>query len=122
MTAPLAVGQPRDTSVPTGPPIGGVTTVAGRNAGMVKYDPATRAIRPMSPSELMSAPKSRAAAADQQQQALDAAAQTEDADPNSPANVAQQDLDIEHPSAFAALRGGNRRKLPRPRRPGPVRR
>lgn len=127
MIAPLASDQPRDTSVPTGAPIGGVTTLPGRNnAGLTKYDKAIQQIRPMDPAEQTAFAlgyKGAASTPVLQQQSIDAAAQDRDEDPNSPQNVKQRDLDIEHPSAFAPLRsGGRKRKFATPRQPGPMRR
>lgn len=110
--------------LPTGAPIGGAINLPGSTSPLAKYDPATRQIRAMSPAEqkavAASYPKGPAPAG-MQQQSLDDAAQAMNADPSSPTNVKQSDLNLEHPSAFAALRGG-RPGFRKPRKPGPMRR
>jgi hypothetical protein len=109
---------------PTGAPIGGAINLPGSTTPLAKYDPATRQIRAMTPPEqravAASYPKGPAPAG-MQQQFLDDAAQAQNSDPNAAQNVKQSDLNLEHPNAFAALRGG-RPGFRKPRKPGPMRR
>ena len=114
--------------LPTGAPIGGTINLPGSTTPLAKYDPATRQVRAMSPAEQKAVaanyPKGPAPAG-MQQQFLDDAAQAQDNDPNSGANLKQTDLSLEHPNALAALRSGARGGRPgfrKPKKPGLMRR
>jgi len=122
MIAPMAPGQPPDTSVATGAPQGSGITLQQPQDPLAKYDPAQRRIRAMTPDEQRQAAQMSPQGADPQQAQLssfsNANAQA-NADPNNPQNVLQQDLSIEHPSAFGQLaHATGRRGFTKPRRPG----
>lgn len=103
----------------TGYPIGGTITIPVGQQPLAKYDAALRQVRPMSPTEqtafAQAQPKGPAPAG-LAIRALDNANLQQSQDPNSAPNVQQTDLQLEHPSAFAALRGG-RPGFGKPKRP-----